>query len=102
MHPDTPNARTQWFTDARFGMFIHWGLYSNPAGIWQGKKIKHPYGEWLQASEHILRPTYQKLAAEFNPTAFDAEAWIREVRSAGMRYFVITAKHHDGWHDIVA
>jgi alpha-L-fucosidase len=97
MHPDTPNARTQWFTDARFGMFIHWGLYSNPAGIWQGKKIKHPYGEWLQASEHILRPTYQKLAAEFNPTAFDAEAWIREVKSAGMRYFVITAKHHDGF-----
>lgn len=97
MQPTTPDPRTQWFTDARFGMFVHWGLYSNPAGLWAGKKIRHPYAEWLQASEHIPRPEYQRLAAEFNPTAFDAEAWIREVKSAGMRYFVITAKHHDGF-----
>jgi alpha-L-fucosidase len=97
MHTVTPNPRTQWFTDARFGMFVHWGLYSNPAGMWQGRKNKHPYAEWLQASEHVPRPVYQQLAAEFDPTAFDADAWIREVKAAGMRYFVITAKHHDGF-----
>ncbi len=78
-------------------MFIHWGLYSGPAGMWQGQKIKHPYGEWLQASEHIPRPEYRKLTAGFNPTGFDAEAWIQNAKAAGMRYFVITAKHHDGF-----
>jgi alpha-L-fucosidase len=89
--------RAAWFPDARFGMFIHWGLYSNPAGVWKGKKNKHPYGEWLQASEHVPRPEYRRLAASFNPTAFDAGSWIAEAKRAGMRYFVITAKHHDGF-----
>ncbi len=78
-------------------MFIHWGLYSNPAGVWQGRRIKHPYGEWLQASEHVPRSEYRKLTETFNPQGFDAEAWIAEVKRAGMRYFVITAKHHDGF-----
>ena len=90
-------VRACWFDEARFGMFVHWGLYSNPAGVWQGKKNKHAYAEWLQASEHVHRPDYRRLTADFNPTAFDAEEWIGYAKSAGMRYFVITAKHHDGF-----
>lgn len=97
MTQDASTARSKWFTDSRFGMFVHWGLYSNPAGLWQGVRATHPYAEWLQASEHIPRPQYRKLAADFNPTAFDAEAWCQEIRDAGMRYLVITAKHHDGF-----
>ncbi len=91
------STRAHWFAQARFGMFIHWGLYTNPAGMWQGAKIKHPYAEWLQASEHVPRPQYRKLAESFNPTGFDAEEWISQARSAGMRYFLITAKHHEGF-----
>lgn len=97
MTADASTERSKWFSDSRFGMFVHWGLYSNPAGMWQGHKATHPYAEWLQASEHIPRPEYRKLAAAFNPTAFDADAWCEEIRAAGMRYLVITAKHHDGF-----
>lgn len=88
---------TDWFTEARFGMFVHWGLYSQPAGVWKGRKIRHEYSEWLQASERVPRAEYRALAKTFNPKAFDAEAWIREAHRAGMRYFLITAKHHDGF-----
>jgi len=88
---------TDWFTRDRFGMFIHWGLYTVAAGEWQGKRIKHPYSEWLQASEQVPRQAYRRLAAQFDPQAFDAEDWIREAKNAGMRYFLITAKHHDGF-----
>ncbi len=90
-------ASTDWFTEARFGMFIHWGLYSLPAGIWQGRRIRHEYAEWLQASERVPRAAYRALAKDFNPAGFDADAWIREAANAGMRYVVVTAKHHDGF-----
>jgi alpha-L-fucosidase len=86
-----------WFIDARFGMFIHWGLYSNPGGVWKGRRITHNYSEWLQASEHIPRTEYRELAKLFNPSDFSADEWIQEARNAGMRYFLITAKHHDGF-----
>jgi len=90
-------ASTEWFTHDRFGMFIHWGLYSIPAGVWKGKKNRHPYAEWLQASEHVPRAEYRELAGQFSPQAFDADEWIGEAAAAGMRYFLITAKHHDGF-----
>lgn len=88
---------TAWFTHDRFGLFVHFGLYSNPGGYWKGTKIKHNYSEWLQASEHVPRTEYRALAASFNPTGFDADAWIRTAKEAGMRYTVITAKHHEGF-----
>lgn len=88
---------TAWFDNDRFGMFIHWGLYSTPGGIWKGERIAHNYSEWLQASVPVPREEYRALADIFNPTDFCADDWIREARNAGMRYFLITAKHHDGF-----
>lgn len=86
----------RWWRESRFGLFIHWGLYAIPAGVWQGKHV--PYiGEWLMFREKIPVATYEKLAAQFHPHRFDAAAWVRLAKDAGMRYLVITAKHHDGF-----
>lgn len=90
-------ARTDWFEHDRFGMFVHWGLYSIPAGIWKGKRMKHPYSEWIQGAERLPRGEYRALASQFDPVNFDADAWMQEVSNAGMRYFLITSKHHDGF-----
>ena len=92
----------QWFTEARFGMFVHWGLYSIPAGVWRGEVVKgNWYAEWIRmkanAPRGISAEEYNALAGQFNPVRFDADAWIREARNAGMRYFLITSKHHDGF-----
>ncbi len=86
--------RMDWWTDARFGMFIHWGLYSVPAGTWGDR---HDYGEWIRDSAHIPVPEYEKLLARFNPVKFDADAIVRTAKDAGMKYIVITSKHHDGF-----
>lgn len=81
---------------ARFGLFIHWGLYAIPAGVWRGKRV--PYiGEWLMYREKIPFATYSKFAARFHPRRFDAAKIVRLAREAGQRYLVITAKHHDGF-----
>jgi alpha-L-fucosidase len=85
-----------WWRDARFGLFIHWGLYAIPAGVWRGKRV--PYiGEWLMYREKIPVATYEKLAARFHPHHWDAAAIVRLAREAGMGYLVFTAKHHDGF-----
>ena len=81
---------------ARFGMMIHWGLYSIPGGIWNGVEMEY-IGEWLMSRFRIPVAEYEKLAAEFNPLKFDAEEWVKLAKTAGMRYIVYTAKHHDGF-----
>lgn len=90
------NDHQRWFSEARFGLFIHWGLYALPGGIWQGQEMDY-IGEWLQAKFRIPNAEYNQLAAQFNPTRFDAEAWVLTARRAGMRYLVFTAKHHEGF-----
>ena len=92
----THNQRIKWWQDAKFGMFVHWGIYSGPAGEWKGKKVGG-YAEHLMRKEKITREEYLELAHEFNPLKFNAEEWILSAKKAGMKYFIITAKHHDGF-----
>lgn len=89
-------ARSAWFRDARYGLFIHWGIYSLAAGEWQGRPIRGT-GEWIMHNGPIPVRDYVRLAEQFNPVKFDAEAWAQFAEDAGMRYVVITAKHHDGF-----
>jgi alpha-L-fucosidase len=88
--------RIQWWRQAKFGMFIHWGVYSLPAGEWKGKRISG-YAEHLMRKEKISRSEYLGLAHQFNPVKFNADEWILNAKKAGMKYFIITSKHHDGF-----
>ncbi len=81
---------------ARFGLFIHWGVYSVPAGEWNGKRI-WTGGEWIMNGAEIPVADYAKLPAQFNPVKFNADEWVKIANDAGMKYLVITAKHHDGF-----
>ncbi len=83
---ETYNRRMEWYLDARFGMFIHWGLYSIAAR-----------GEWLRSTEEITKEDYMKYFEEFDPSDYDPRAWARAAKEAGMKYVVLTAKHHDGF-----
>ena len=89
-------VKGQWFRDAAFGAFIHWGLFSVPGGIWKGRETDY-IGEWLQAKFRIPNREYERLAEKFDPAGFDADDWIRQFRDAGMKYIVFTAKHHEGF-----
>ena len=92
----TAQQRIKWWHEARFGMFIHWGLYAVLAGEWNGQKTPG-IGEWIMRDLKIPIEEYEKLAERFNPVKFDAEAWVQLAHEAGMKYLVITAKHHDGF-----
>lgn len=94
--PAQRDARMQWWREARFGMFIHWGLYSIPAGKWNGKPVPS-VGEWIMNNASIPVADYKALAPKFNPTGFSAHDIVALAKSAGMKYIVITAKHHDGF-----
>jgi len=86
----------EWFRQAKFGMMVHWGLYSLPAGEWNGQRMPL-IGEWAQSYFRIPNQEYGKLAGVFNPILFDAEAWVKLALEAGMQYLVVTSKHHDGF-----
>jgi alpha-L-fucosidase len=84
--PDANAEAKRWFEDARFGMFIHWGVYSL-----LGK------GEWVMNNDKIPIAEYEKLPPRFNPVKFDADEWVKLAKAAGMKYITITSKHHDGF-----
>jgi alpha-L-fucosidase len=95
--PDpTREKRLEWFREAKYGLFIHWGLYAIPAGEWQGKRSPG-LGEWIMNRSQIPVRDYEKLAAAFNPVKFNPDQWVQLAQDAGMKYIVITSKHHDGF-----
>jgi alpha-L-fucosidase len=94
----SPEERIRWFRHDKFGMFVHWGPYSALAGEWKGQRV--PVGseaEWIMQRFNIPVQQYRALARRFNPVRFNAEAWVDLAKSTGMKYLVITAKHHDGF-----
>jgi len=93
------NERAEWFTDARFGMFIHWGVYSGAEGIWKGEKLRNDndYAEWIYYRNRITRDEYTTLLDRFDWESIDPEKWVLLAKKAGMKYVTITAKHHDGF-----
>jgi len=93
---DVKDQRMQWWRDATFGMFIHWGAYAVPGGEYQGKIVKG-VGEWIMHSGNIPVPEYEKFVASFNPEKFNAKEWVAIAKNAGIKYIVITSKHHDGF-----
>ena len=92
--PKSNDERMEWWREARFGLFIHWGLYAIPAGEWDGKTN---YAEWIRNNAHIPLEVYDQFVHEFNPVKFNAKEWVRMAKDAGMKYIVITSKHHDGF-----
>ena len=88
------DTRMDWWRNAKFGMFIHWGLYAIPAGEYKGSTN---FGEWIMQEAQIPKEEYEKFASRFSPQKFNADEWVQMAKNAGMKYIVITSKHHDGF-----
>jgi len=94
----TKDKRMEWFREARFGLFIHWGLYSAAGGSWDGKQYPQHYAEWIQAWAKVPSTPYaQVLKPKFTASKFNADAWASLAKDAGMRYVIITSRHHEGF-----
>lgn len=90
-------ASRKWFRESQYGMMVHWGLYALIGGEWKGRRMGNLIGEWAQQYFRIPNAEYHALAKAFNPILFDADEWVQLVRDAGMKYLVVTSKHHDGF-----
>jgi len=97
LHAQSP-SRTSWFEEARFGMFIHWGLYSAAEGIWKGENLRYlnNYAEWIRYRNRISKEEYGHLAKRFDWESINPEEWVIQAKKAGMKYIIMTSKHHDG------
>ena len=95
--PDSIARQNKWFRDAKFGAFIHFGVYSTLEGQYEGRGEGHRYSEWIQVSAKIPAAEYHEVAAKFNPSEFNADEWAKTFKDCGIRYVVITSKHHDGF-----
>ena len=96
-HDAAREKRLEWFREAKYGMFIHWGLYAIPAGEWKDGRRALGIGEWIQNRLRIPVREYEQLTKEFNPTKYNPDEWVQLAQDAGMKYIVITSKHHDGF-----
>lgn len=92
------SPKSQWFQEARYGMFIHWGLYSAAEGLWKGEKLRYlnNYAEWIRYRNRISKDEYGTLAKRFDWETIDPEQWVILAKEAGMKYIIMTSKHHDG------
>ncbi len=91
------DLKMEWWREARFGMFIHWGPYSLWGGVYHGHQQRRGGAEWIMNRCKIPVAEYQQVAATFNPVRYDADTWVRLAKEAGMKYIVMTSKHHDGF-----
>lgn len=93
------NHRAEWFIDARYGMFIHWGVYSGAEGVWKGEKLRYDndYAEWIYYRNRIEKDEYLTLLDKFDWSTINPEEWVILAKKAGMKYVTLTAKHHDGF-----